>query len=303
MAEITIRTSHNSLRFAAGVAGALALFVTMCALAQEQTLAPPEHATQSPTDPAPSRSIRLGGHVAQANLSYQVAPVYPPIAKTAHISGTILLHCIIGKDGTVETLEYVSGPPLLMKAALDAVRQWKYKPVLINDAPVRVDTTVSVVFTLGASPAAEASREAKSDPIDRYTARGYVNDFAGMLDSQLQAQLDQICRDLDQKTETQMAIVTVESLEGLSAKEFATQLGNHWGVGHKDTNRGILILLSEADRQYRISIGTGLESVITDDEADRLGKEVLPMLREADYSGALLHLAKALQDEIQQKVK
>jgi TonB family protein len=302
MAEITIRRSRKFLRFAAGAAGALALFAAMRALAQEQTFPPPERTIQSPADPATSRSIRLGGHVAQANLLSQVTPVYPPIAKTAHISGTVLLHCIISKDGTVQTLEYVSGPPLLMKAALDAVRQWKYKPMLVNNAPVEVDTTVSVVFTLG-GPAAEASEAAKSATIGRYTARGYVNDYAGMIDSQYQAQLDQICRDLDQKTRTQMAIVTVASLEGLSAKEFATRLANHWGVGHKDTNRGILILLTDTDRQYRIAIGRGLESVITDDEADRLGKEMLPMLREADYGGALLHLAAALQDEVQRKVR
>jgi protein TonB len=87
--------------------------------------------------------------VAQANLIRQVTPVYPPIAKTAHISGTVLLHAIIGKDGTVQDLQYVSGPPLLMKSAMDAVRQWRYKPTLLNGEPVDVDTTISVVFTLG----------------------------------------------------------------------------------------------------------------------------------------------------------
>jgi periplasmic protein TonB len=95
------------------------------------------------------KSIRVGGNVAQANLIRQVTPVYPAIAKTAHISGTVLLHAIIGKDGTVQDLQYVSGPPLLMKSAMDAVRQWRYKPTLLNGDPVDVDTTISVVFTLG----------------------------------------------------------------------------------------------------------------------------------------------------------
>ena len=304
MAEMAIRTAHHMARVAAA-AGVLtlAIFATTCAWAQEQTFSPPERAAQVAADPAPVRPIRVSGSATQATQLSQVAPVYPPIAKTAHISGTVLLHCLIGKDGSVETLEYVSGPPLLMKAALDAVRQWKYKPMLLNGEPVRVDTTVSVVFMLGAAPAAAASQQSKSDPTEWYKPRGYVNDFAGMIDSPVQAQLEQVCKDLDQKTQTQMAIVTVESLEGLSAKDFATQLCNRWGLGHKDTNRGVLLLLSDTDRQYRISVSRGLEPLLSDEEADRLGKEMLPILHQGDYGGALLHLAKAIQDELQQKIK
>jgi protein TonB len=76
-------------------------------------------------------------------------PVYPPIAKTAHIAGTVVLHAVIAKDGSVEDLQYVSGPPLLMKSAMDAVKQWRYQPTQLNGDPVEVDTTISVVFTLG----------------------------------------------------------------------------------------------------------------------------------------------------------
>ena len=79
----------------------------------------------------------------------QVTPIYPPIAKTAHISGTVVLHAIIAKDGTIQELTYISGPPLLMRNAMDAVRQWRYNPTLLNGEPVEVDTTISVVFTLG----------------------------------------------------------------------------------------------------------------------------------------------------------
>ena len=104
-------------------------------------LPPPPKAT-------PSR-IRVGGNVQAASLARQVMPIYPPIAKTAHISGTIVLHAIIGKDGSVLNLEYVSGPPLLMRNAMDAVRQWRYKPTMLNGEPVEVETTISVVFSLG----------------------------------------------------------------------------------------------------------------------------------------------------------
>jgi periplasmic protein TonB len=101
-----------------------------------------------PPKAAPSR-IRVGGNVQQAKMLRMVQPVYPAIAKTAHISGTVMLHAIISKDGNVEQLEYVSGPPLLMRAAMDAVKQWRYQPTTLNGDPVEVDTTISVVFSLG----------------------------------------------------------------------------------------------------------------------------------------------------------
>jgi periplasmic protein TonB len=102
-----------------------------------------------PPPPKPKGPLRVGGNVMQASLIRQPMPVYPQIAKTAHISGTIVLHAIIGADGTVQDLQYISGPPLLMRSAMDAVRQWRYKPTMLNGEPTAVDTTVSVVFTLG----------------------------------------------------------------------------------------------------------------------------------------------------------
>ncbi|HXY77549.1 MAG TPA: TonB family protein [Candidatus Acidoferrales bacterium] len=103
-----------------------------------------------PPPPKPTQTrIRVGGNVQAASLLRKVDPVYPQIAKTAHVSGTVVLHAIIAKDGTIQQLEYVSGPPLLMRAAMDAVRDWRYKPTLLNGDAVEVDTTIQVVFTLG----------------------------------------------------------------------------------------------------------------------------------------------------------
>jgi TonB family protein len=99
--------------------------------------------------PSPSDApLRLGGNVMDAKKIRNVLPVYPPIAKTAHIQGTVLLNAIIGKDGSVEELQYISGPALLMRAAMDAVRQWQYQPMLVQGAPVRVETQVQVIFSL-----------------------------------------------------------------------------------------------------------------------------------------------------------
>ena len=102
-----------------------------------------------PPPPSTPQRIRVGGNVEAASLLNKVAPEYPPIAKTAHVAGTIVLHAVISKDGTIQQLQYISGPPLLMKSAMDAVKQWRYKPTTLNGEAVEVDTTVDVVFSLG----------------------------------------------------------------------------------------------------------------------------------------------------------
>jgi len=91
-------------------------------------------------------AIRVGAIVMQANLVKMVPAVYPLTAKNARISGTVVLKALVGADGKVADLRYVSGPPLLMRPAMEAVQQWEYKPVLLNGNPVRVDTQISVDF-------------------------------------------------------------------------------------------------------------------------------------------------------------
>lgn len=81
-------------------------------------------------------------------LVSKVTPVYPPEAKKARVSGTVELSAIIGKDGTVEDLTVVKGAPELAQSAMDAVRQWKYQPYLLNGDPVEVKTTINVIYSL-----------------------------------------------------------------------------------------------------------------------------------------------------------
>ncbi|MGB6834217.1 MAG: energy transducer TonB, partial [Candidatus Acidiferrum sp.] len=100
-----------------------------------------------PPKPAVSR-IRQGGNVTAAMLINRVQPMYPPLARQTRISGTVRLHAIIGKTGGVQQLEVISGHPLLVQAALDAVKQWRYRPTLLNGEPVEVDTTIDVIFSL-----------------------------------------------------------------------------------------------------------------------------------------------------------
>jgi protein TonB len=92
--------------------------------------------------------IRVGGQVQQANLIRQPKPIYPPLAKQARIQGVVRFEAIIGKDGTIQNLKLVSGHPLLVPAATEAVKQWLYRPTLLNGEPVEVATVIDVNFTL-----------------------------------------------------------------------------------------------------------------------------------------------------------
>jgi periplasmic protein TonB len=97
----------------------------------------------------PPKKLTISSGVMQGNLLQKITPQYPAIAKAARIQGTVVLQATISKQGTIENLRVVSGPPMLTQAALDAVRQWRYRPYLLNNEPVEVETTVNVVFNLG----------------------------------------------------------------------------------------------------------------------------------------------------------
>jgi len=99
---------------------------------------------------APKR-VNISAGIAAGQLISRTPPIYPPDAKSAGVSGTVVLDAIIGRDGTVQNLTVVSGPDMLQQSTLDAVKTWRYKPFLLNGEPVEVRTTINVIFTLGAS--------------------------------------------------------------------------------------------------------------------------------------------------------
>jgi protein TonB len=98
--------------------------------------------------PAPA-VIRRSEGVQAAMLIRRVEPLYPPIARQTRIQGTVQLHAVIARDGSIASLEALSGHPLLIRAALDAVRQWRYRPTLLGSEPVEVETYITVIFKLG----------------------------------------------------------------------------------------------------------------------------------------------------------
>ena len=91
-------------------------------------------------------------YLTAAVLLKRVSPEYPKKARKQHVEGTVRLHAVIAKDGSIKDLEVLSGDPLLADAALKAVRQWRYKPTLLDGQPKEVTTTIDVVFALNKNP-------------------------------------------------------------------------------------------------------------------------------------------------------
>ncbi len=131
---------------------------------------------------------------------------------------------------------------------------------------------------------------AQAEKIEDLKPQGYVNDYAGVLSSETQAQIAELCAEVEQKARAQIAVVTIRSLAGAPVEEFANKLYARWGVGYKGGNRGVLILLAPADHQYRVEVGYGLEPILPDGKVGGFGREMVPRLRQGDYNGTLLYL-------------
>ncbi len=97
---------------------------------------------------APLAAQRVSSGVMEGMLVYKVVPTYPAVAQAIRASGTVVLQATISRTGAIENLRVMEGPPLLRQAALDAVKQWRYRPYMLNGQPVEVETTVNVQFTL-----------------------------------------------------------------------------------------------------------------------------------------------------------
>ena len=128
--------------------------------------------------------------------------------------------------------------------------------------------------------------------------QGYVTDLARVIDAATKTKLEMLCAEVEQKTGAQIAVVTVNSLDGQSIEDYAADLYKHLGVGSKKNDRGVLLLVAPKERQYKIEVGYGLEPVINDARAGDIGREMVPDLRRGDYNAAILlatsHLAQLI---------
>ena len=150
---------------------------------------------------------------------------------------------------------------------------------------MKLRTKIALLFTVLAFPLLLLA-----EPVAQLKPTDYVGDFAHVLDSNTIAQLDNICLQIDQKAHAQIAVVTINSLDGDSVEDYAVALFKQWGVGSKSTNRGVLVLLAVKDHRYRIEVGYGLEPILPDGKVGGFGREAVPLLRQNDYNGAVLLL-------------
>jgi uncharacterized protein len=129
---------------------------------------------------------------------------------------------------------------------------------------------------------------ARAEQVKNLKPQGYVNDFAGVLSAQAKDKLTALCAEVDQQAKAQIAVVTVSSLEGEPIEQFSIDLATAWGIGPKQKDRGILILLAPNDHRDRIEVGYGLEPILPDGKVGGFEREAVPFLRQNDYSGAVL---------------
>lgn len=139
-------TPSRGVRHIVTIAASIAFGLGACcsALALRIAVDP----TSTDTQKAAAGSVKVPAGVMAGNIRSRVSPVYPDTAKTAKIQGAVVLHAVIGKDGSIENLQVVSGPEELRRSAIDAVHQWTYKPYLLNGQAVDVETTITVNYSL-----------------------------------------------------------------------------------------------------------------------------------------------------------
>jgi uncharacterized protein len=129
-------------------------------------------------------------------------------------------------------------------------------------------------------------------------AKGWVNDFGNVIDADAGKRLTALCTEVDRKAHAQIVVVTIDSLGGTPIDDYAYSLFNHWSIGRKGENRGILILLAMSDRKWRIEVGHGLQTLFPNERVAGIGAEMVPELKQKHYSKAVLHVSSEIANII-----
>lgn len=139
-----------------------------------------------------------------------------------------------------------------------------------------------------------------AESVEQLKPTGYVNDFAHVLSPAATTQINDLARQVDEKAHAQIALVTINTLDGRDIESYAVDLFKQWGVGKKGTDRGVLILYAIQDRKARIEVGYGLEPILPDGKVGGFQREAIPQMRAGDYNGALLLVTRRVADVIAQ---
>jgi uncharacterized protein len=129
---------------------------------------------------------------------------------------------------------------------------------------------------------------AQAEPVAQLKYSNYVNDFAGVLDQNSIAQMDETCLQIDEKAHAQIAVVTIKTLDGSDIESYAVDLFHQWGVGSKSKDSGVLILYAIDDHRARVEVGYGLEPILTDGKVTSFQREAIPLMRNGNYGQGLL---------------
>jgi uncharacterized protein len=139
---------------------------------------------------------------------------------------------------------------------------------------------------------------ATAEPVASLKATDCVNDFAGVLSPPTVTQLKEMCRQVVEKAQASVVVVTVKSTDGEDIFNYSVDLYQKWGIGAKGKDRGVLILLAVQDRKRSIRVGYGLEGILPDGKVGGFGREAVPYLQRADYDGAVSLLTSRIVDVI-----
>ena len=145
------------------------------------------------------------------------------------------------------------------------------------------------------------SAPAFAEPVSQLHPTNYVNDFAHVLSPSTEAALNDVCRQIDEKAHTKMAVVAIHSLDGRDIESYAVDLLAKWGIGQKGSDRGVLILLAVNDHRDRIEAGYGLEGILPDGKVGGFMREAVPFLKANDYDSAVqlmtTHVANVIAED------
>jgi uncharacterized protein len=139
---------------------------------------------------------------------------------------------------------------------------------------------------------------ASAEPVSSLKPTDCVNDFAGVLGPSTITQLKEMCRQVLDKAQASVVVVTVKSTDGEDIFNYSVELYQKWGIGQKGKDRGVLILLAVQDRKYWITVGYGLEPILPDGKVGGFGREAVPYLKRGDYDGAVSLLTSRVVDVI-----
>jgi uncharacterized protein len=131
-----------------------------------------------------------------------------------------------------------------------------------------------------------------------YKPTGYVNDFSHIINPQTKATIEGIAQKMAQDKQAELVVVTIPTIGAMPLNAYATKLFNQWGIGDKETNNGLMILVVTLDRKLRIEVGLGMEKKVPNSFAEKIVREMRPLLSARDFDGAVLKGTLMLRDAV-----